>query len=129
MEGELSGGGLAHFEHILDHDAEPLGFVVEDADIVLHMLRQVLLLTEQLGIADDRGEGSLEIVGDVGDELYFHPLALHPLLQGGTHPLMDTIEVLRCLPEIGVRRQFQRSGQVSAPDGGKPGSEGAELPE
>ena len=64
------------------------------------MVGQALLLLEQLGIADDGGEGGFEIVGDVCDQLYLHPLAPHLFGQCGTQTLLHVGELLRCTVEI-----------------------------
>ena len=64
------------------------------------MVGQALLLLEQLGIADDGGEGGFEIVGDVCDQLHLHPLAAHPLVQGGAQARFHVGELLRCTVEI-----------------------------
>ena len=96
---QVARSGLAHLEHVPHHDLEPLGLVGEDTNVVLHMVGQALLLLEQLGIADDGGEGGFEIVGDVCDQLHLHPLA-HLFGQCGTQTLLHVGELLRCTVEI-----------------------------
>ena len=90
---------------------------------------QVLLLPQQGGVAHHRGEGGLQVVGDVGDELHLHPLALHLLGHGGAQALLDPIEVNRGLGQVGALGQLQGLGRRPGAEGGELAGEGDQVPE
>ena len=61
-----SSSRLAHLEHILHHPLQPLGLLGEDGHILPARGLQMFLL-QQLGITDNRGEGGLQVVGQIDD--------------------------------------------------------------
>ena len=81
---EVEAGDLKEF---VDELLQTLRLVQGDAGVAGAQLRGELgLVTEQCQIADDAGEGGLQVVGHVGDQLYLHPFAAGLLCQGRCRP-------------------------------------------
>ena len=87
-----------------------------------------MFLLQQLGITDDRGEGGLQVMGHIGDQLHLHPLAAGALLHGGLEPLLNVVQVIRRLGQVVVPGQFQGAGQLPRPDGGNLTGERPQIP-
>ena len=88
---EVPGRGLRRFHEIVDEALQPHGLPREDLRVFPHLLVPGILLREQVGVIDNRGERRLDVVRDVRDKLGLHPLALHALLHGAVHPDPDAV--------------------------------------
>ena len=76
-------GGLAGLHQILGELLEPLALPVQHLDILPGFLPLDVLLFEKVHIVDDGGEGSLQVMGDIGNKFSLHPLRLQTLVHGG----------------------------------------------
>ena len=116
MDRQLAGGGLADLEHVLDHHRQPVCLLVDDPGVVRRRALQGLL-PQQLRVGEHGGQGRLQVVGHVGDQLHLHPLAAGLLRQGPVEARLDVVQLLRRLVQVRVRRQVQGRLQVPVPDG------------
>ena len=73
-------GGLAGLHKILGELLEPLGLPVQHVDVLPGGGVGLLRGLQEVHIVDDGGEGGLQVVGHVGDELRLEALALHLLI-------------------------------------------------
>jgi len=70
---------LAQPDNVVHQGNQPLGFLIDVTGKLLHLVRRHHTLFHQLGKAGNRGERSLELVGDVGRKLLAQPFPLLPL--------------------------------------------------
>ena len=98
MHRQIAGGGFAGLHQILDELFQPGGLPFQHRQIFLHLLPLRVGFVQQVHIVDDGGEGGLDVVGYVGNQLGLEPLALEPPLYGGGQPIPDMGQVLRGAP-------------------------------
>lgn len=82
---------LADVENILDHIFQAEGFFVQNFDVILYMVGKRLLLFQQIYVADNRGKRRLNVMGNVGDELHLHALALYTFLHSGVYAVLNIV--------------------------------------
>ena len=97
----VAGGRFGRLHQILRELLEALGLPVEHLQVVRLLFTGVRLL-QKIHIVHNGGEGRLDIVGDVGDELCFQPLGLHALLHSLVHAFCNGIEVVAMALEVPV---------------------------
>ncbi len=93
--------------------------MLQNAGVPRRRLGQAGLGTEQVGIAEDAGQGGLDVVRDVGDELHLHPVSPAALLHRPGHPFFDRVEVLRRARKQRALRQGQRGAGPPSPQVGQ----------
>ena len=76
---DVAGGGLAEFNEIVNEPLHPGGLPGQNLQVLLPVLLAVGLL-QKVHIVDDGGQGGLDVVGHVGNELRAHPFGAHLLL-------------------------------------------------
>ena len=98
MHRQIAGGGLACLHQILNELFQPGGLPFQHRQIFLHLLPLRVGFVQQVHIVDDGGEGGLDVVGYVGDQLGLEPLAFEPSLHGGGQSIPDMGQILRGVP-------------------------------
>ena len=117
MHGQHAGGGLGGLDQIVDQLFELCRLPGQHFHVLLGPLVVQLLLLQQIHVVDDRGQGRLDVVGDVGDQLALKMLGLHALLHGGVHPVTDVVEILGVVFEFAEEIfRVHRITQVAAGD-------------
>ena len=91
--GDVARGRLAGLHQVLRQLFQPVGLPVQYGQILAGGRGEFLLL-QQVHIADNAGQGGLDVVGDIGDELSFQPFGLHPLLHRLVHAHADGVQIL-----------------------------------
>lgn len=80
------------------------------------MVRQPLFLLQQLHIADNGSQRRLYIMGNVGNQLHLHPLALQLFFDGLLHSALYFIQIGYRIVEIGILRKVQGRFHIAFPD-------------
>ena len=78
---DIAGGGLAQLDQVVDEPLHAVRLPGEHLQIGFGVFLGVWLL-QKVHIVDNGGQGGLDIVADVGDQLGPHPLGAHLLLGG-----------------------------------------------
>ena len=106
---QRAGGRLGRLHQILRQLFQPAALPVQHGDILPGGLGLHVLLLQQIHVVDDGGQGGLDVVGHVGDELGLHALGLglllHGLLYAGAqvvHALAVALEVTDEQPGVDV---------------------------
>ena len=116
LYGQLPGCRLAYLKYILHHGFQALGFTFQNGNIILYMVRQPLFLLQQLHIADDGSQRRFYIMGNVGNQLHLHPLALQLFFDGLLHSSLYFIQIGYRIVEIGILRKVQGRFHIAFPD-------------
>ena len=95
---DIAGGGLAELNEIVNEPLHPGGLPGQDLQVLLPLLLAVGLL-QKVHIVDDGGQGGLDVVGHVGNELRAHPLGAHLLLGRQLDHVTQAVELHRKVPE------------------------------
>ena len=97
--GQVPAGGLGELHQVLRQLLELPGLAVQHQKVGVLLGGGVVFL-QKVHVIDDGGQGRLDIVGDVGDELRLQALALKLVLHGDAHPPADGVQVLPVAAEI-----------------------------
>ena len=98
IHAHIAGAGLAHVHQVHDELLQLLALAVQDLQILLAVIFAVGLF-QQVHVVDDGGQGGLDVVGDVGDQLGLHPLGPQLLLDGQPGGLGHGVHGLSEAPE------------------------------
>ena len=114
VQADVARGGLGDLEHVLDNVVQPVRLAGDGVDVVHHMGRQVRLFFQQLHIADNGGQGRLDIVGHVGNQLHLGAVGLYALLHGFLNAGADHVQLHGAVVQIGIGGNVVDGVQVAA---------------
>ena len=97
--GKIPAGGLGELHQVLRELLQLSGLAVQHQEVSMLLGGGVVLL-QKVHVVDDGGQGGLDVVGDVGDELGLQALALELVLHGNAHPPADGVQVLAVAAEV-----------------------------
>lgn len=95
-----AGGGLGRLHQVLGELFQPVALAVQHSDVLPGLRGGDVLLFQQVHIVDDGGQGRLDVVGHVGDQLGLEVLGLHMLLHRLLQAGLHIVELLAVALEV-----------------------------